>query len=81
MNKKNNNKFSFSFKQLSDVQKKALLKLLGILALIIAVFTVLSKTSFFSGETLAEYAQNNPDLAYKESVVATEVLDEAPETE
>lgn len=81
MNRNNNKKFSFSLNQLSTVQKKSLLKLLGILALIIAVFTVLSKTTFFSGETLAEYAQNNPDLAYKESVVETESLEETPETE
>ncbi len=76
MSKNNNKKFSFSLNQLSDVQKKALLKLLGILALIIAVFTIFSKSTFFSGETLAEYAQNNPDLAYKESTVETDTLDE-----
>ena len=64
MNKNDNKKSSFSLSQLSDAQKKALLKLFGILALIIAVFTVLSKTTFFSGETLAEYAEKNPNLAY-----------------
>lgn len=75
MDNNNKKKSAFSFKNMTDIQKKSLLKLLGILALIIAVFTIFAKSSFFSGETLAEYAQKNPDLAYGESVSDTDDLD------
>ncbi len=68
MDNNNNKKNTFSFKNMTNTQKKSLLKLLGILAVIIAVFTIFAKSSVFSGETLAEYAQKNPGLAYGESV-------------
>lgn len=72
MNNNNNKKNAFSFKNMTDIQKKSLLKLLGILAVIIAVFTIFAKSSIFNGDTLAEYAQKYPDLAYGESVSESE---------
>ena len=75
MGSDNKKKLSFSFKNMTSIQKKTLLKLLGILALIISIFTIFAKSTIFSGETLAEYAQKNPDLAYGESVSDTDDLD------
>lgn len=64
-NKKN--KGSFSFKKLTSSQKASLFKSLGLILIVIVGFSILSKTLFSGGKTLAEYAQDNPDLAYKES--------------
>ncbi len=51
------------FQNMSPQAKSTLLKMTGLLALVIIIFTVLSKTSIFSGETLSEYAEKNPELA------------------
>lgn len=67
MENTNRNKSSVSFKNMTPVQKKGMLKLLGILALIVAVFTIFAKSPVFNGDTLAEYAQKNPTLAYEEN--------------
>lgn len=67
MSENNRDKRSFSFKKLSSSQKTSLFKSAGLMVLIIVVFTLLSKLFFRNGETLSEYAQNNPDLAYQES--------------
>ena len=40
MDNNNKKKSAFSFKNMTAIQKKSLLKLLGILALIIAIFTI-----------------------------------------
>ena len=76
MRTNNKSNFSFSLNNLNGAQKKSLLKLLGILVLIIVIFTVFSRSTIFTGETLSEYAQKNPDLAYGESVAETKTLDE-----
>ena len=51
------------FQNMSPQVKSTLLKMTGLLALVIIIFTVLSKTSIFRGETLSEYAEKNPGLA------------------
>ena len=51
------------FQNMSPQAKSTLLKMTGLLALVIIIFTVLSRTSIFSGETLSEYAEKNPELA------------------
>ncbi len=46
------------------MEKEKLIKGLIYIAVIITLCTVASKVFFKSGETLQEYAQNNPELAY-----------------
>ena len=46
------------------MEKEKLIKGLIYIAIIITLCTVASRIFFISGETLQEYAQNNPELAY-----------------
>lgn len=60
------------FQNLSQNQKSTLLKFIVILALIIVGFSFLSRTFTSGGETLSEYAENNPQLALGEETVSIE---------
>ena len=51
------------FQNIPPHQKASIIKMFGLLALVILIFTLLSRTVFSGGETLAEYAEANPELA------------------
>lgn len=63
-NKTSQNRQSNNRKPLTVSQKKLLLKMAGFLVLAIVLFAALSRTMLSGGETLYEYAQDNPDTAY-----------------
>ena len=49
------------------------------LAAIIVIFTAISRLLFTGSDTLADYAQKNPELAYKESSTVPESSTVTPE--
>ena len=63
------------FQNMSSQAKSTILKMTGLLALVIIIFTALSKTSIFSGETLSEYAEKNPELALGDNETNTDISD------
>lgn len=60
------------------MDKKAIIKGLAYIALIILLCTIISRFFINSGETLAEYAQKNPELAYP-TIEETNIEEDAPD--